>query len=187
MDLFELDLLRQYWVNEDPDNQTDYCSHGEIFLKIGQIEILNKENGSWTVASAALRLLKSSLFGYDGENDLPIIACCGYLLSAGCPNYVTWNAKIKSDIILISRLEYSENSSNGQKVFDKEFNIGLKNYSKQILSFARRVKRFYHESKPRTFEFKYEMEEFDSYWDQFEKLYNMVDVQIKRLEASNFR
>jgi len=50
--------------------RSDLCSHGEVYLRIGEYEVLNKDNGDWTVASAALRIMKSAL--YDNEQFLYI-------------------------------------------------------------------------------------------------------------------
>ena len=41
---FNIKVLRQHWIKDDgKDNPEDLCSHGEVYLKIGDKEIANKE------------------------------------------------------------------------------------------------------------------------------------------------
>ena len=180
MDSFIIELLDQFWCDKDINNLDDFCSHGEVLLVIGEYEVLNKDNGDWTVASAALRLMKSALFGYDSQSELPLISCCGYLLSLGCPNSASWNVKIIGDKIQISHLEHSCNEKSKREVFEGIFEVDLIEYSKQVLSFAKRVKRFYNVSKPRIINDKYYKDEYDTYWNEFEKLFNLLRERCKR-------
>lgn len=167
MDKIQIELLDQYWIDKNENNQTDFCSHGDIYLKINENEIINQNSGSWTVASTAVRLMKSALYGYDRKSDLPIISCCGYLLSLGCPNIISWDTKIVNDIIEISNIEVGEIKYGGKILSNDVYKIALQDYSKQILIFSRKVKRFYNENKPRIFEDNYYQEEFNEYWRQF--------------------
>ena len=173
-DKIQIDLLDQYWIDRDEHNQSDYCSHGDIYLSINENEVINKESGSWTVASAALRLMKSALYGYNSCSDLPIISCCGYLLNFGCPNIITWDAEIVGNSIKISNIEVGEIKYGGHIFSKDKFIIDLKEYRDQVMSFARKVKRFYSKNKPRAFADEYYKEEYQEYWRQFELRYSAL-------------
>jgi hypothetical protein len=135
---------------------------------------LNSDSGSWTVSSAALRLMKSSLYGYNRSSDLPIISCCGYLLNLGCPNIISWDADIDGAIIEISNIEVRELKYGGNIIPDSKYRIDLVNYRKQVLAFARKVKKFYSNNRPRIIEDKYDQDEYLEYWRQFDLLFNTL-------------
>lgn len=150
MDKFIIKLLSQNWIDNTTDNGQDLCSHGKIYLNINGRVLCDDRDGDWTVASTALRLMKSALYGYDSKNDLEMIPCCGYLrLFPSCPNYINWDAKVKSSIIEISNLELSENRENGLEVIKDTYEIDLNDYSKQVLDFAQQVKVFYNSAEHR--------------------------------------
>lgn len=180
MDYFQIDLLDQYWANKDNENQTDFCSHGEIYLKINDQEIITEKDGAWTVSSAALRLIKSALYGYDRKNDLPIISCCGYLMNYGCPAIVSWDAQIIENIIELSNFEIREVKYRGCLLFQEGLRVDLEDYSRQALVFARKVKRFYSINLPRIFTEKSCQDEYEEYWRLFEIYFDLLSERCKR-------
>jgi hypothetical protein len=175
LDNFRIDLLKQYWIDEDPNNETDLCSHGDVYLQIGDYVLSNEHSNGWTVASAALRLMKSAIEEYDGENDLQILPCCGYLrMFPSCPNYVTWSTKLEDHVVQISNLEASENKVNGHKIYNETFIIDLKQYQKQIVNFAKKVREFYIDSKPRIIDDEFDREQYELFWKEFNDYYAIL-------------
>ena len=79
---FNIKVLRQHWIKDDgKDNPEDLCSHGEVYLKIGDKEIANKESGSWTLSSTALYLMRTLNENYKPDKYASqLIPCCGHFL-----------------------------------------------------------------------------------------------------------
>ena len=180
MDKFKIKLLSQNWIDNTTDNSQDLCSHGKIYLNINGKVLCDDTDGDWTVASTALRLMKSALYGYNSKNDLEIIPCCGYLrLFPSCPNYITWDAKVKSNIIEISNLELSENRENGLKVIEDVFEIDLSDYSKQVLEFAQQIKFFYNSAEHRNFYDEFEEEQYELFWKEFNEYINFLTQKYR--------
>ncbi len=177
MDYFRIDLLDQYWIDKNNDNQTDFCSHGDIYLMINDQEIVTEKDGAWTVSSAALRLMKSALYGYDGDNDLPIISCCGYLMNYGCPDTITWDAQINNGTIELSNFRFGEVKYGGRSLFQDSFRVDLEDYTKQVLVFAQKVKQFYNDSLPRIFSGKSDQDEYEEYWRLFKIYFDLLSEQ----------
>lgn len=180
MDNFKLELLTQNWIDNKLDNEEDLCSHGKILLRINNIILSSEDNEDWTIASSALRLMKSAIYGYHSKNDLQLIPCCGYLrLFPSCPTYITWDTKIKDDIVVISNIQYSQNDKQGLKIIDGSFKISYREYATQILNYANKVIGFYSSSIPRKFYDPWEEENYELFWKEFNE-YNKILTHICR-------
>ena len=150
-------------------------------MKINDQEIITEKDGAWTVASAALRLMKSALYGYDGENDLPIISCCGYLMNYGCPDSITWDAQINNDTIELSNFRFGEIKYGGRLLYQDSFRVDLGDYTKQVLAFARKIKRFYSDNLPRVFSGKSDQDEYEEYWRLFKIYFDLLSERCSSL------
>lgn len=178
MDDFNISLQSQFWIDGSPDNNTDYCSHGNIIFKINDITFLDEDDDTRTVASTALRLMVSALKDYNADTDLEIIPCCGYLLGPGCPTSLTYSTKVSENTITISKIKNSYNRVNGKTITEGPFIIYKVSYIKQVLAFARKVKAFYASSKPRKFAEEYDKNEYEQYWKEFEQCYDRLCSQV---------
>src|SRR5512139_3816193 len=87
---FNIQILNQYWENQEDDNLYDLCSHGEMLLTINGIDVITQQDGEWTLSTSALHLLRSIFSDMQGEN-IPMILHCGMLLMIGCPISVSWD------------------------------------------------------------------------------------------------
>jgi hypothetical protein len=178
LDNFTIKLLTQNWIDEKPDDGRDFCSHGKVFLKINNLILSNENSGDWSVASSALRLMKSSIYGFNSKNEFELIPCCGYLrLYPSCPRYITWDTELRQEDIIISNIQHSDNWDNGLKVINNSFKIPSFEYLSQVLSFANKVLEFYSECKPRKFHDKWEEEEFELFWNEFNDYYNVISMK----------
>lgn len=175
LDNFVIELLAQNWIDNKPDNSEDLCSHGKVLLKINDIVLSDENSGEWTVASSALRLMKSAIYGYDSKSDLQLLPCCGYLrLFPSCPNYITWDVTIIEDIVFISNIQCSKNEKNGLKIIDHNFQINFMDYASQILDFADKVIKFYSLSLTRKFYDKFDEEDYQLFWKEFNEYYQTL-------------
>lgn len=179
MDNFKVELLTQNWIDNKLDDGFDFCSHGKVLLMVNDIVLSNESSGDWTVASAALRLMKSAIYGYDSKDDLELIPCCGYLrLFPSCPNYITWDTTIHNNAIIVSNIQRSKNEKNGLKVINGSFQIQYKEYIMEVLSFADKIKKFYSSSSPRKFYDKFDEEEYELFWKEFNEYHKTLVKEI---------
>ena len=175
MDRFDLQLLTQNWIVDEPDEGMDLCSHGRVLIRFNDLVISDESYGDWTVASSALRLMKSAVYGYDSRTELEMIPHCGYLrLYPSCPTYITWDAEVHEDQVLISNIQTSANDGKGVKITRGSFIIDRRAYVDQILLFAREVRDFYHRSLPRKFEDGYDEEEYELFWKEFNEYHRIL-------------
>lgn len=81
---FDIKVLRQHWIKDDEnDNPEDLCSHGEVYLRIGDKEISNEKSGSWTLSSTALYLMRTINENYEpNKYASQLIPCCGHFFKA---------------------------------------------------------------------------------------------------------
>lgn len=179
MDNLKIELLTQNWIDGNADNDSDSCSHGMLLVKINYILLSDENTCEWTVASSSLRLMKSAIYGYNSKDELELIPCCGYLRQfPSCPDYITWDAKINEDIIVISNIQSSRNEKNGLKVINDSFEIEYQDYVYQILKFATKIKDFYSSCDPRTFYDKFDEEEYNLFWSEFDEYYEILKRNI---------
>lgn len=175
MDIFNIQLLTQNWIDDEPDEGMDYCSHGKVLIRINEIILSGVNSPEWTVASSALRLMKSAIYGYDSKNELELIPHCGYLREfPSCPNYVTWDTEINDDVIVVSNIQTERNDESGLKRITGSYKINLKQYQEQVLHFADKVKGFYSSNIPRKFYNEFDEEEFDLFWKEFNEYYQTL-------------
>lgn len=158
-----------------PDEGMDFCAHGKVLLRINDIILSDEDDCDWTVASSALRLMRSAIHGYDSKNELELIPCCGYLRQfPSCPNYITWDAKIDGDSIVVSNLESSRNEKYGLKNIRGSFKIDHKQYLVQVLIFASKVLGFYISHMPRKFSDSFDEEEYGLFWEEFHEYHQIL-------------
>lgn len=181
MDIFSLQLLTQNWIGDEPDDGMDFCSHGKILLRINNLILSGVNSPEWTVASSVLRLMKSAICNYDSKNELELIPHCGYLrLFPSCPNYITWDTEISDDIVAISNIQISSNISS-LKVIKGTFKIDIKQYREQVLHFADKIKEFYSSNITRKFYDKFDEEEYDLFWIEFNEYYQILNAKYANL------
>lgn len=169
---FHLKILDQCWVDDDPNNNSDLCSHGRFYLRVNFHEILTKLDGVWTVSTSALVLLRT-LFGDYNSNDEPsLIMCCGQLMMVSCPVSVTWSVRHKENRIFIDEIQkYPTTNINDRIEYPSaSIELELKEYASPILKCAEDVARFFKESKERKFFDDYDTKEYDKFWKEFNEL-----------------
>lgn len=175
LDRFDLQLLSQNWINDEPDEGRDFCSHGAILIKVNDRVISDESFGDWTVAASALRLMKSAIYGYDSEDELEMIPHCGYLrVFPSCPNNITWDTEVYGDLVLISNIQVSANDGKGIQVISGSFRIDRCEYVDQVLRFAQEIRSFYERHIPRKFENTYDEEEYELYWKEFKEYHRTL-------------
>jgi hypothetical protein len=179
MDSFGVELLSQNWIDNVPDDGGDLCSHGKILLTVNDMILCDENSVDWTVAASGLRLMKSAIYGYDSKSEFELIPCCGYLkMFPSCTRYITWDTAIKDNIILLSNVQCSKTNNDELKVLSDRFEIRSIDYVEQVLSFGNKIKEFYASALERTFDNKWEKENYELFWREFNEYQQILAEKI---------
>ncbi len=173
---FDIKVLRQHWIKDDgQDYPEDLCSHGEVYLKIGDKEILNKESGSWTLSSTVLYLMRTVNENYEpNKYASQLIPCCGhsfiaddddFVIITGCPNGIDWTIKH------IENGQIQHISESGEEGI-----ISKEEYRKLVIDFANQVEKFYENSAPKVIpEHEFEQKGYEAFWKEWKKLKRKIE------------
>jgi len=141
---FELKLLKSQWIKDDGKNDlNDLCSHGTLYLRIGD-EILSDTNTpEWCTSVAALHLMRTLSSDYDPQNNYlaQLIPCCGHEMYYdetgskveihGCPKGIDWRVVHYNTFVEL----ITENGSS--------IKIDNSKYKSVVLNFVSEVETFY--------------------------------------------
>lgn len=167
---FDLKILRQHWVLDDgKDNKNDLCSHGEVYLRIGQEELSNSKTGSWTLSTTALYLMRSLKNNYDiGSYGSQLLPCCGHCFIAepesviiiGCGIGIDWSIlHVENDQVK----HVSERGSEGL--------ISKSLYQELVLKFVNEVEEFYQKSESKELpEDEFDRIGYEAFWKEWKQL-----------------
>lgn len=173
IDNFELKIIEQYWIDKKPENVSDICSHGEIFLKINNIIISDKEDGEWSISTFGLNLLRTIEKDHSISENYPMVDHCGGIQMMGCPISINWNLKHQKNKVIMTEIT-KHPSTDYEDVIDYKglkLKLNLSDYIKISVKFAYEVKLFFENNKAREIKNNYEKEEFNNFWNEFNELF----------------
>jgi hypothetical protein len=178
---FVLELLDQQWVDNEPLNVSDGCSHGRIRLVINGVQIVAEGDEEWTVSTSALKLLRTVFSDYASERSGPLILHCGMVMMAGCPIRVSWDVLHREDLVEISNVIRvpTTNEATVLRFPAADTSLTLVDYGRPILQFADDVARFFSTSQPRRFTDDYDRAEFQSFIKEFDEKREMARALLK--------
>lgn len=145
---FNIKILHLHWI-KDVDNPTDLCAHGQVFVKIGDEVVADRDSLDVTVSATALYLMRTLKDNYKKDDYASqLLPCCGHFIIAdddndfvnicGCPSGIDWT------IIHMDGNKIKHISDGGQEaIIDKE------EYKTIVLDFADQVENFYKTSLPK--------------------------------------
>ncbi len=171
---FELKIIRQHWIRDDgQDDKEDLCSHGEIFIRIGDEQLSNKESGSWTLSAAGLYLLRSLKQDCEFEEFLnPLVPCCGhfmipdengenYVVIMGCPNGIDWKIKHTDNVVTFE----SPKGAKGTLLFEE--------YKQLVIDFTNEIEEFYGNPQDKILpDEEFYKKGFNQFWSEWVELKN---------------
>ncbi|WP_324026341.1 hypothetical protein QSV08_02660 [Maribacter sp. BPC-D8] len=140
---FEIKILRQHWIKDDGvDDKADLCSHGVLFIKIGDEILSNLESDSWALTATGLYLLRTLKIDYTIDDfGSQLVPCCGhfmipdekknYISILGCNEGVDWNIKHENGYVKLT-------TEKGTVAI-----ISFELYKNIVLDFTDRVESFY--------------------------------------------
>lgn len=167
---FEIRILRQYWISDDGKyDETDICSHGFVYARIGPEVICHEETLSVATSSSALYLMRTLEQNVEpGQFSNQLLPCCGhfiipnegsenYVVIVGYPNGVDWSVKHQNGDVILT----SEKGTQGKIPFDT--------YRKMIIQYANKVESFY--GKPdRKVPNESDRKGFEQFWAEWREL-----------------
>lgn len=172
LDDFEIKIIRQHWIKDNGlDDRHDLCSHGEVFIRIGQEIISNEDSGSWALSAAGLYLLRS--LEQDCEFDQfsnQLVPCCGHFIIPndngenfvtiiGCPNGVDWKIKHVDKWVTFESIK----GNTGQLSFEA--------YKRMIIHFTNEIETFYGDPKLKVIpEEEFDRLGFEQFWSEWVSL-----------------
>jgi len=174
---FEIRILNQHWVaQEEKYKPNDLCSHGGIYLRIGDKVLSNDKGDVWTTSSTGLYLMKTLFSDYRvGDFSSQLIPCCGHLFMAnedfdrveilGCGNGIDWNIKH------IGNTQINHTTLDGLAV-----TIDKKEYSKIVCEFVNQVEKFYANSAPKILpEDEFDRKGYEAFWREWKLLKKKIE------------
>lgn len=171
---FKLDIVDQHWIDRDPNNTTDVCSHGSFLLSINGQSILSREDDidDWTTSTSVLRLLKTIDDDFLENRDVGIILHCGMLEMISCPISLDWQLWHYKGKIFIKDIKKYLTTNEVEVIEYPEIIAAIPEdeYRNEVLKVALQVKSFFATSKPRQY-FDHE-ERLDNirFWKEFDSL-----------------
>ncbi|MEO7048030.1 MAG: hypothetical protein ABI091_22215 [Ferruginibacter sp.] len=174
MNNFTIDIIDHHWIDNDPNNQFDNCSHGKFMLTIGGQEILSDKDDimDWTTNTSVLRLLRTLDNDFIDNRDMGIILHCGMIHMISCPIAVDWILVYKDGKVIISDIKKYLTTNDNDVIDFKGLTstIEIEEYRCQIIKIALEVKEFFAISKPRKYYDGSEMESNWKFWEEFDLL-----------------
>jgi hypothetical protein len=177
---FEINILNQYWIDDDPNNVTDLCSHGELEIYINDVKIIDaSDKCDWTLPTTTLSLLRS----IDGVNEPKSekILHCGEWMMLGCPIEIDWKCEYYGNSIIIPKvIKCLTTNIESSEYFYTNCTIPRPIYGKEIVKFAKNVLQFYENSLPREIdvnEFDYQF--YQDGWKELLQLFEKYSTEFE--------
>ena len=181
MKVFVLEVVDQSWVDSNPRNVCDLCSHGKLQLIINGVQIVAADDGEWTASTSALMLLRTLFGDHVGERGGPLILHCGMLMMASCPISVSWDVQHREGLVEIRNVIKvpTTNKATAVTFADAETALTLVEYGRPILQLADDVARFFSTSRPRRLTDDCERTAFESFSREFDEKREMARVLLR--------
>jgi|WetSurMetagenome_2_1015567.scaffolds.fasta_scaffold229166_2 hypothetical protein len=175
---FEIRILSQNWLGDEPENNYDLCTHGMIYFKIGDYIITDEEDEEWTISTTALGLLRSVIPDEETAEAYAKVYHCGMLTMASCPISIDWTVRHDGNVVIISELWK-------QPTIDLKDGICYLNdyqtvivekatYIREILKFSDSVAEFFDNSPVREIEDRNDKVIYKAFLDEFNSLRDRV-------------
>ncbi|MCP4176891.1 MAG: hypothetical protein GY756_03920 [bacterium] len=167
---FDIKLLDIRWI-KGGDDPNDLCAHGNVFVKINEEVICDKDSLEVTVSSTALYLMRTLESDYKKDDYASqLLPCCGHFYMTdddnyfvaimGCPSGIDWTISHIDD----NKIKHV--SEKGQEAI-----IKLDTYKEIVLEFVDKVEEFYKKSKPKiTPKDDFDKKGYLTFWNEWRSL-----------------
>lgn len=165
MELYATDL---HFIGNDLKVQNyDCCVHGKVICKIDGCNLSN-DDSDWCVSASAYRFLHSLFENHFLGAEEQMIPCCGHFLIpsddktsvtiSGCPNGIDFDVIHEDNKIIIRTQD------------GITYTVTFEEYKAAVLSYAKQIEDFYHNSPPRQFEDEFDQDGFSAFCNEWYSL-----------------
>jgi len=186
MGQFKIKILDQYWVDKNPNNKDDLCSHGLLSITADELTITDENDIDWTLSTTGLTLLRTLSNDFiSADSSYPIVQHCGQLGMIGCPISLTWDVIHNGELVTLKNFQklLTTNEKDAIKFGDKEIQLDSTSYIREVVRFADNIKDFF-DGHPRTFSDDHYKNDYESFWIEFNKLLDKNRERLKRAAAN---
>lgn len=178
---FSLDILKQGWLQENLA-ESDLCSHGEIFLQIGEQIITNGEE-CYGISESALALLRTTLSDHSPENSVAeklIFHGCGTILMIGCNIGIDWTVRHVGENVELSNVTKFIGNSDNEIVTYPQLNltVPLIQYKAEIERFALKAKSLFDGVPKKVSENKLYPNKYQLFWKEYADLLGAIGANF---------
>jgi len=146
MQMFRIEADRLYWIKGDADDPEDFCLHGHVTVRIGDVRI----EDDCTVSATAMCLLRTLTEDHIPQPDgaqIQMLPCCGHFLVANedltnvyidcCPYGTDWAVIHEGDSVRLK-------TEGGEDVL-----VPMEGYRREVCRFADRIEAYYASCTPK--------------------------------------
>ena len=163
---FEIEITRQGWLNGLEVAPGDLCSHGDIRLVIGGMEIASGEE-EYTISTSALALLRTLDSDHSPEHPVAdrLILHCGMLEMLSCPIGFDWRVThLPGEVVRVDEVVRDETAHFGMVV-----ELPEERYRRQVVGFAEEAKTLFVGAKKEP-DSTYDQELYEQFWSEYDEL-----------------
>ncbi|RXZ77422.1 hypothetical protein EBB07_31150 [Paenibacillaceae bacterium] len=179
--IFKINIINQRFLN---DNLDDVCSHGEIFLLVGNVIISDSNDGEWNINESALSLMRSVKYGFPTEQSPPqyyptgfpedvLINHCGVYMMF-CPTTITWKVRKQDEFVILSGFVKNEQIKYDSLII----RIPFREYASQIYQFAIEAKLFFSVKEIKYKDWELEEGMYERFWEEFNELIKYLEEEV---------
>jgi hypothetical protein len=171
---FSIEITRQGWLNSEPTDLNDQCSHGDLRLVIGGEAIAPGDEGDYTISTSALGLLRTLESDHSPERPVgpgTLILHCGMLILS-CPVGIDWsvthgNGRVRlHDVVRFDSTDVSE----AVRFPGLEVEVEEEAYRREIVAFAESAKVPFVGVEKVLDDDDDDRKEWEDFWEEYERL-----------------
>ena len=168
LNMIRLEPRNVHWLGDKDHAPWDKCAHGQVFMEIDGVVLVEEGEDDWNLSAGALHLLRTLEKSHSFESPLfeNLIPCCGHgmykideetgLVIIGCPNGINFQVIHTDDGVNIVKDGHPRT-------------INMESWRWAVVRFSEAVKSFYDSSDPKVMDDEIESEGFNQFmkeWDQ---------------------
>ncbi len=183
---FEIKIISQGWLGQD--SEQDLCSHGEIYLQIGNKQISSDrqlgDDWSYGISEAALGLLRTLKYRHAGVNRIAsrlIPHGCGSILMMGCDIGIEFDVRHREGVVYIDHVvrRDTNNPTEAVEFSDISVEIPWAVYAEMVVEFASQAKAYFMGIE-KDISNEIIPGEYEAFWSEFDSILDGWEVPTER-------
>ncbi len=171
---FSIAITRQGWLNSEPTDPSDLCSHGYIRLVIGGEVIAPGDEREYTISTSALGLLRTLESDHSPERPVgsgTLILHCGMLMMLSCPVGIDWSVTHRGGRVRLRDIVRFDSTDASEAVRFPGLEVELEEeaYRREVVAFARSAKGLFVGAE-KVLHDDTDRKEWGDFWEEYERL-----------------